>query len=94
MTDVTTRSLLVALAGNPNTGKTALFNRLTGGRGRVGNYPGVTVERLEGAWQLPGGNEPARLLDVPGTYSINARSEPCRPANRNHHRITPPSTIA
>ena len=82
MTDVTTRSLLVALAGNPNTGKTALFNRLTGGRGRVGNYPGVTVERLEGAWQLPGGDEPARLLDVPGTYSINARSEEERVALR------------
>jgi ferrous iron transport protein B len=69
------RPPLVALAGNPNTGKTALFNRLTGGRGRVGNYPGVTVERLEGEWRLGGGGARARLLDVPGTYSLNARSE-------------------
>jgi ferrous iron transport protein B len=69
------RAPLVALAGNPNTGKSALFNRLTGGRARVGNYPGVTVDRLEGRWRLPGRAEPVRLLDVPGTYSVNARSE-------------------
>lgn len=60
----------VALAGNPNCGKTTLFNALTGLRHRVGNYAGVTVERREG--KLAGGN--VNLLDLPGTYSLNARS--------------------
>jgi ferrous iron transport protein B len=64
---------LVALAGNPNTGKTSLFNRLTGGDQKVGNYPGITVERFEGRMKLPGGSQ-ARLVDVPGTYSLSARS--------------------
>lgn len=61
---------LVALLGNPNTGKTSLFNALTGQLGRVGNYPGVTVDRREAP--LRGGG--ARLLDVPGCYSLAARS--------------------
>ena len=64
---------LVALAGNPNTGKTSLFNRLTGGDQKVGNYPGITVERHEGRLKLGSGRS-ARLLDVPGTYSLSARS--------------------
>jgi ferrous iron transport protein B len=64
---------LVALAGNPNTGKTTLFNRLTGGHAKVGNYPGVTVEREEGTLVLPRSGEIA-LADVPGTYSLSARS--------------------
>jgi ferrous iron transport protein B len=64
---------LVALAGNPNTGKTSVFNQLTGGDQRIGNYPGITVERFEGALELPG-NRSVRLLDVPGTYSLSARS--------------------
>ena len=64
---------LIALAGNPNTGKTTLFNRLTGSRAKVGNYPGVTVERHEGSLGLPGGQS-VRVLDVPGTYSLAARS--------------------
>jgi ferrous iron transport protein B len=64
---------LVALAGNPNTGKTTLFNRLTGGHAKVGNYPGVTVEREEGTLGLPSGGSIA-LADVPGTYSLSARS--------------------
>ena len=67
-----TRSL--ALAGNPNSGKTSLFNRMTGSSGRVGNYPGVTVERREGRLRLPGGEE-VRLVDVPGCYSLTARSQ-------------------
>ena len=63
----------VALAGNPNTGKTTLFNRLTGSRAKVGNYPGVTVEEVVGAWRLSSGAQ-VDLVDVPGTYSLAARS--------------------
>jgi ferrous iron transport protein B len=68
-----TATRLVALAGNPNTGKSTLFNRLTGGRARVGNYPGVTVEREAGTLKLPRAGA-VTLLDVPGTYSLSARS--------------------
>ncbi|MBX6743984.1 MAG: ferrous iron transporter B, partial [Acetobacteraceae bacterium] len=67
------RELRVALVGNPNSGKTALFNALTGSRQRVANYPGVTVERKEGAIVTPSGRR-VRLLDLPGTYSLRARS--------------------
>jgi len=63
----------VAVAGNPNTGKTTLFNRLTGARAKVGNYPGVTVERHLGRVRLPRTGE-VELMDVPGTYSLAARS--------------------
>ena len=62
----------VALAGNPNTGKTSVFNLLTGANARVGNYPGVTVERESGRWKLPG--REVELIDVPGTYSLAGRS--------------------
>ena len=65
---------LVAIAGNPNTGKTTLFNCLTGKTAKVGNYPGITVSRHTGRVQLPGGTE-VLALDVPGTYSLSARSE-------------------
>lgn len=65
--------MLVALAGNPNSGKTTLFNRLTGLRQRVGNYPGVTVERREGSATL--GDQQVRLLDLPGAYSLLAHGE-------------------
>ena len=71
MTSVAT--LQVALAGNPNVGKTTLFNRLTGGRAKVGNYPGITVEREVGQLQL-GELGVVELMDVPGTYSLSARS--------------------
>ncbi|OZA29098.1 MAG: ferrous iron transporter B [Hydrogenophilales bacterium 17-64-11] len=64
---------LVALVGNPNCGKTALFNRLTGSRQKVANYAGVTVERKEGRFALPSGKM-LRLLDLPGTYSLHPRS--------------------
>jgi ferrous iron transport protein B len=64
---------VVAIAGNPNSGKTTLFNRLTGANAKVGNYPGVTVERREGHCTLPDGREIA-VLDIPGTYSLTARS--------------------
>ncbi|MCB9593400.1 MAG: ferrous iron transport protein B [Sandaracinaceae bacterium] len=63
----------VALAGNPNAGKTTLFNALTGSSARTGNYPGVTVERRVGEWKLAT-DAPVEVLDVPGTYSLSARS--------------------
>jgi ferrous iron transport protein B len=63
----------VALVGNPNSGKTALFNALTGSRQKVANYAGVTVERKEGVLHTPGGKA-LRILDLPGTYSLRARS--------------------
>jgi len=63
----------VALLGNPNCGKTALFNLLTGSRQKVANYAGVTVERKEGLLTLPSGKQ-VRVLDLPGAYSLNATS--------------------
>jgi ferrous iron transport protein B len=63
----------VALVGNPNSGKTALFNALTGGRQKVANYAGVTVERKEGSLIAPSGRR-ILILDLPGTYSLRARS--------------------
>jgi len=64
---------LVALVGNPNCGKTALFNRLTGGKQHVANYAGVTVERKEGKLTLDN-NKTLRVLDLPGTYSLYPRT--------------------
>jgi ferrous iron transport protein B len=63
----------IALVGNPNSGKTALFNALTGSRQKVANYPGVTVERKEGVVLTPLGRR-VSVLDLPGTYSLRARS--------------------
>ena len=63
----------LALVGNPNSGKTALFNALTGSRQKVANYAGVTVERKEGVLTLASGRG-AHILDLPGTYSLRARS--------------------
>ncbi|MDT5124107.1 MAG: ferrous iron transport protein [Acidobacteriota bacterium] len=68
------RPLVIALAGNPNAGKTTLFNALTGLRQKVANYPGVTVERKEGTWSIKHGATPARLIDLPGLYSLDAAS--------------------
>ncbi len=67
-------SPLVLLVGNPNVGKTALFNALTGANARVGNYPGTTVERREAALELPAPVGSVRLVDLPGAYSLSARS--------------------
>jgi ferrous iron transport protein B len=70
---VVERARQVALAGNPNCGKTTLFNALTGLRQKVGNYPGVTVEKKAG--KLHGSHgEPMEVLDLPGTYSLHGRS--------------------
>jgi ferrous iron transport protein B len=66
--------LTIAVAGNPNAGKTSLFNALTGLRQKVANYPGVTVERKEGLWLLSSNNPPARVIDLPGLYSLEATS--------------------
>lgn len=70
MTDM---ALSVALVGNPNCGKTALFNQLTGTRQKVANYAGVTVERKEGRFVAPSGRK-VRLLDLPGAYSFESAS--------------------
>lgn len=67
-------TLTIALAGNPNAGKTTLFNALTGLRQKVANYPGVTVERKEGSWFLNETVGEARLVDLPGLYSLDATS--------------------
>jgi ferrous iron transport protein B len=64
---------LIAVVGNPNAGKSALFNKLTGARQKVGNYPGVTVERKSGRLSLPDGR-PAEIVDLPGAYSLEPSS--------------------
>ena len=64
---------LIALIGNPNAGKTALFNALTGLNHKVSNYPGVTVERRVGKAQIEGGM--VNILDLPGTYSLIPESQ-------------------
>ena len=67
------KQIKVALIGNPNTGKTSVFNALTGLKQKVGNYPGVTVDKKEGICKLSRGVK-AYILDLPGTYSLNASS--------------------
>ncbi len=73
-----TKTLTIALAGNPNVGKTTLFNAMTGLKQKVANYPGVTVERKEGHCVLPmaddGRHKDATVIDLPGTYSLASRS--------------------
>ncbi|NTV12850.1 MAG: ferrous iron transport protein B [Desulfobulbaceae bacterium] len=68
-----TNLIKAALAGNPNAGKTTLFNRLTASRQHVGNYPGVTVEKKEGVCQVSS-EQQVRVVDLPGTYSLTAYS--------------------
>jgi len=67
------KSLNIALLGNPNTGKTSIFNALTGLTQKVGNYPGITVEKKEGTCRL-NRNTKGNIIDLPGTYSLNASS--------------------
>jgi small GTP-binding protein len=72
--DSTSSTLRIALAGNPNVGKSSLFNALTGLRQKVGNFPGVTIEKKEGTLQL--NNElKAKLIDLPGIYKLSAEAE-------------------
>ncbi|RDY60047.1 ferrous iron transport protein B [Flagellimonas nanhaiensis] len=67
------KNINVALIGNPNTGKTSVFNQLTGLKQKVGNYPGITVEKKQGICKLPKGLK-AHIIDLPGTYSLNTTS--------------------
>lgn len=67
-----TKQYILALAGNPNTGKSTIFNALTGARQHVGNWPGKTVEKKEGSWQYHGVD--FEVVDLPGTYSLTAYS--------------------
>lgn len=69
-----TETIVVALIGNPNTGKTTLFNALTGHRQRVGNYPGVTVDKKSGFLRHVELPDRAEVIDLPGAYSLSARS--------------------
>src|SRR5438552_1550704 len=71
---VSTSTALVALTGNPNCGKTTLFNALTGLRAKVGNYAGVTVERKEGRLLGTAPPNAITILDLPGTYSLSPQS--------------------
>ena len=73
MSSATASAWHLALVGTPNSGKTALFNALTGSRQKVANYPGVTVERKAGLLQTPAGRS-VKLIDLPGTYSLRGRS--------------------
>jgi len=66
------KNFTIALSGNPNCGKTTLFNALTGAKQKVGNWPGVTVERIEGRYEFKG--HQYELIDLPGIYSFSAYS--------------------
>lgn len=73
MSSVDSQPFNLALVGTPNSGKTSLFNALTGSRQKVANYPGVTVERKTGLFTTPAGRV-VSLVDLPGTYSLRGRS--------------------
>ena len=70
----------IAIAGVPNSGKTSLFNRLTGARQKVGNWPGVTVEKIEGTFAIQ--NSKVELVDLPGTYNLSPDTEDQKVAER------------
>src|SRR5436190_16628263 len=93
-------TLTIALAGNPNSGKTTIFNALTGLRQKVANYPGVTVEKKTGRCKLPANaTQPERwvnVIDLPGTYSLISRSPDERVAMevlRGLRKDTPPPDL-
>src|SRR5436853_6642734 len=86
----------VALTGNPNCGKTTLFNALTGLRAKVGNYPGVTVERKEGRLLGVSKDHPVVVLDLPGTYSLSPQSldeQIARDVLFHRHPAVPPPDL-
>ena len=66
------KQITVAVAGQPNCGKSTMFNAITGAAARVGNYPGITVDRLEGHYLINGYD--IKLIDLPGTYSLTSYS--------------------
>ncbi len=74
------KKLTIGLIGNPNSGKTTLFNQLTGARQRVGNWAGVTVERKEGLFSTT--DHQVTLVDLPGTYSLTTISRKLRSMSR------------
>ena len=88
--------LLIAIAGNPNAGKTTIFNALTGANQHVGNYPGVTVDKKEGHIHYRQGEEKLQLtlVDLPGTYSLSCYSEEERVARQFLLSSSPDATIA
>jgi ferrous iron transport protein B len=69
---MTSKKIRIAIAGNPNSGKSTIFNALAGARQHVGNYPGVTVEKKEGKFSFQGRD--IEIIDLPGTYSLAASS--------------------
>ncbi len=92
---VTPRKLKVALAGNPNSGKSSLFNYLTGLNQKIGNFPGVTVEKRSG-FCLMAGNVSAEIIDLPGAYSIYPRSldeQIVAEVLLDHHATTTPDKV-
>ena len=92
---VSSKKLKIALVGNPNSGKSSLFNYLTGLNQKIGNFPGVTVEKKSGFCLLPE-NTPAEIIDLPGTYSIYPRSldeEIVAEVLLDHHSATTPDKV-
>jgi ferrous iron transport protein B len=92
---VSSRKLKIALVGNPNSGKSSLFNYLTGLNQKIGNFPGVTVEKKSGFCHLPG-NTVAEIIDLPGTYSIYPRSldeQIVADVLLDHHSPTTPDKV-
>ena len=71
---MTRKNIKVALAGNPNSGKSTLFNALTGLNQSVGNYPGITVDKRIGRCNLDTSSRKADIIDLPGTYSLYPKS--------------------
>ncbi|HZB12799.1 MAG TPA: FeoB small GTPase domain-containing protein, partial [Chryseolinea sp.] len=92
---VHSRKLKIALVGNPNSGKSSLFNYLTGLNQKIGNFPGVTVEKKSGFCPLPE-NTLAEIIDLPGTYSIYPRSldeQIVADVLLDHHSVTTPDKV-
>ena len=93
---VSSRKLKIALVGNPNSGKSSLFNHLTGLNQKIGNFPGVTVEKKTGFCLLPDGNTAAEIIDLPGIYSIYPRSldeQIVAEVLLDHHSPTTPDKV-